>query len=451
MGKKATRNSRPAAGSEITDFVMRQPLFGAHSHIWSVKDWAATPACFSAIAGYAAADLVTAAGPVGVGKSHLPAEDHPDYARRYFELWRASRFTGYCRATELACRDLIGVEYVEENAEAIGKAIPALIGEDARASYREILRERANIKWLIKDTIDAPEQMADDMFPPDLVRFAYRDDELLSIGSRADIADREARWQRSVHSVRELVDALNESISGCLATGKITSLKIGLPYRRGIAFGEPTLHDAERTFSRLMNVTPGVSLDVIDRSDVRVASRLSAEELLPLQDYLVHQYVRRAEAEDLGVQVHTGYLAGNRGVLNNISAMDMVPFIVRYPRVRFDLFHAGWPYTEEHAVIGKEFPNVWLDLCWAWTMNPVTMEQTLDSCLACVPHTKIFAYGGDTMCPICEYGYAQQARAGIARVLERWIERDDMTLDDAEDVARHIMLQNGCLFHSLEE
>ncbi len=30
-------------------------------------------------------------------------------------------------------------------------------------------------------------------------------------------------------------------------------------------------------------------------------SRVSAEELRPLQDYLVHQYVRRAETEDLGV------------------------------------------------------------------------------------------------------------------------------------------------------
>ena len=179
-------------------------------------------------------------------------------------------------------------------------------------------------------------------------------------------------------------------------------------------------------------------------------SRASAEELRPLQDYLVHQYVRRIEAEGRGLQVHTGYLAGNSGVLNNIKAMDMLPFIMRYPRVRFDLFHAGWPYTEEHAVMGKEFPNVWLNLCWAWTMNPVTSEQALDSWLASVPYTKIFGYGGDTGSPICEYGYAQQARIGIARVLERWIARGAMSLADAQEVAAAIMLHNGCAFHGLD-
>ena len=263
--------------------------------------------------------------------------------------------------------------------------------------------------------------------------------------------EREERWRCSIHSVGELVAGLNKSISSCLETGKVTCFKIGLPYVRGIAFTEPSLHEAEAAFSRMMNVTPGVSLGRDNIRGIQQRSRISAEELRPLQDYLVHRYVRRAGAEGLAVQVHTGYIAGNSQLLNNIRVMDMVPFIIRYPRVRFDLFHAGWPYTEEHAVIGKQFPNVWLNLCWAWTMDPVTMENALDSWLACVPHRKIFGYGGDTTNPICEYGYAQQARTGIARVLEKWIARGDMTLADAKEVASDIMLKNGCRFHGLSE
>jgi len=448
MAKEETVRNQPR--SEIAQFVMQHPLFGAHSHICSVEDWGKSAHHFSAIAGYAAADLVTAAGPLGIGETHLPSPQNEDYTRRYFELWRATRFTGYCRATELACCDLLGLNYVEENAEAVGEAIARLIGKDPRTSYREVLCERANLRWLIKDSINVPEQTADDLYPPEFVRFNYRDDALLSIRSRADIVQREAQWKRSIHSVGELVEGLNESISSCLATGKVTSFKIGLPYQRSLAFSEPTLHEAERTFSRMMNVDAGTMIDSGPGNGVRSISRLSAEELRPLQDYLVHQYVRRAEAEGLGVQVHTGYLAGNSGVLNDIRVMEMVPFIIRYPRVRFDLFHAGWPYTEEHAVIGKEFPNVWLNLCWAWTMNPATIERTLDSWLASVPHSKIFAYGGDTSSPICEYGYAQQARTGIARVLEKWVQRGDMTLDDAREVAADIMVRNGCRFHGLE-
>ncbi|MCD6415135.1 MAG: amidohydrolase family protein [Planctomycetes bacterium] len=442
---------QPLAGTEIEQFVMQQTLFGAHSHIMTVPMWAETGPHFRSLIGYAGSDLECAAGPTVIGKWPVPTTNDEDYKERYFELWRASRFTGYCRATELACRDLLGVEYREENAEAIGQGIARLVGDDPAASYREVLRGRANIRWLIKDSVRSPEETRDELYPSDFVRFNYRDDELLSIRSRADVVRREQWWGRSVHSVGDLVDGLNGSISSCLETGKITCFKIGLPYERSLAFTEPTLHEAEKAFSRLMNVTPGVTLDPSSAgAGVLRMSRCSAEELRPLQDYLVHRYVRRAEAEGLPVQVHTGYLAGSYGLLSNISVMDMASFIMRYPRVRFDLFHAGWPYTEEHAVIGKEFPNVWLNLAWAWTMNPATMERTLDSWLACVPHKKIFAYGGDVGQPMCEYGYAQQARIGIGRVLSKWVQRGDMTIEDAKEVARDIMLLNGCRFHGLE-
>jgi len=441
----------PVTTGGIASLVMQQPLFGAHSHIQPVPEWAGTTPHFSSIAGYAAADLVTAAGPLGIGEKSLPPVDDRKHAKRYFELWRASRFTGYCRATELACRELLGIEYVEKNATAISKAVGELVGKRPQASYRDTIRKRANVRWLIKDAVNIPEETSAKAYPTDFIRFNYRDDALLAVRSRADIVEREERWSRPINSVCDLVEGLNESITSCLATGKVTSLKIGLPYQRSLEFAEPTLHDAEMAFCRLMSVRTGTTLDAgPGNGGVRHMSRMGAEELRPLQDYLVHQYVRRAEAENLGVQVHTGYLAGNSGVLSNIRAMDMVPLIVRYPRVRFDLFHAGWPYTEEHAVIGKEFPNVWLNLCWAWAMNPVTMERTLDSWLACVPHKKIFAYGGDTGSPVCEYGYAQQARTGIGRVLERWVTRGDMSLADAREVAVDIMLLNGCRFHGLE-
>jgi uncharacterized protein len=436
---------------DITEFVMGHPLFGAHSHMMSVPEWAGRKRAFWEIQGYAHADLVTAAGPMGVGEQPMPPHDSKGFTKRYFELWRASRFTGYCRATELACRDLLGLEFTEKNAPAIGKALDKLIGKSPRRSYTDVIRKKANVRWIIKDAINRPEDTADKLFPPSFVRFNYRDDQLISVRSKLDIIEREERWGRSIHSVGDIVDGLNDSITACLATGKVTSFKIGLPYHRSLKFTEPSLHNAETAFARLMNIPLDVTHDTGVGPSYQRISRCSAEELRPLQDYLMHQYARRIEAEGLGLQVHTGYLAGNNGLLNNIRTMDMLPFILRYPRLRFDLFHAGWPYTEEHAVIGKQCPNVWLNLCWAWTMNPATMESALDSWLACVPHTKIFAYGGDTGCPVCEYGYAQQARTGIARVLQRWIDRGDMTLADAQEVAVDIMFNNGCRFHGLSD
>ena len=451
MAKKKVARKASKPSSDITEFVMQQTLFGAHSHIQPVEEWAQTNAHFASISGYADADLETAAGPLGIDETDFRSSKGKEFTKRYFELWRRSRFTGYCKATEIACRDLLGLDYVEKNAAAIGAAIGDLIGKKPRDSYTKLIRDRANIRWLVKDSINEPECTADALYPSQFIRLNYRDDYLLAILSRAAVTEREKRWKRSIHSVTDLVTGLNQSISDCLKTKKITAFKIGLPYLRSLEFTEPTLHQAEVAFSRMMNITTGTTNDVAVDSRIPAQSRVSSEEMRPLQDYLVHQYVRRAEAEGLGIQVHTGYLAGIKQVLNNIRAMDMIPIFIRYPRARFDLFHAGWPYTEEHAVIGKQFPNVWLNLCWAWTMNPATMERTLDSWLASVPHNKIFAYGGDCDSPICEYGYAQQARIGIARVLQKWIDRRDMTLADAKEVATDIMLNNGLRFHNLPE
>ena len=429
----------------IYDFVMAQPLFDAHEHVMPVQQFAREEAHFLSIAGYAKADLVTAQGVASPGKEELPASDSPDFTRTFFGLWRKSRATGYCRATERACRDLLGVEYTEENADAIARSFRELMKGDPMKIYSEILRDRAGVQWGIKDSISAPEECADGRYP-EFIRFNYRDDGLLCIQSRNDVHDREKKWKRSIYSLDDLIDGLNESISRCLASGKVTSFKIGVAYKRGLAFENPTKHEAETVFNRLMSVSVDATTEEGLASRM---SRASDAELRPLQDYITHQYIRRATEEDLGIQVHTGYLAGNRKILSNINPMQLVPTFVLYPRTRFDLFHAGWPYHHEMGVIGKEFPNTWINMCWAWTMNPATMEECLDVWLDGVPHCKIFAFGSDTGHPINVYGYAVQAKEGIARVLQRKIDRGDFDLELAREIARAVMLDNGMEFHKL--
>jgi len=119
--------------------------------------------------------------------------------------------------------------------------------------------------------------------------------------------------------------------------------------------------------------------------------------------------------------------------------------------VRFDLFHACWPYSEIAGTMGKEFPNVYLDMCWAWAMNPLQMERILDEWLSGVPNNRIFAYGGDTGSPFPMVGYALQAREGIARVLEAKVERGEYDEATAEMVARRIMNANARELYGLDD
>ena len=227
------------------------------------------------------------------------------------------------------------------------------------------------------------------------------------------------------------------------ATGWVTAIKIGQAYRRKLDFTCPAKADAERAFNRLMMLGSGRPHGSLSEPQPADA------DLRPLHDFLVHQFIRHATDEDKVVQIHTGYLAGVYNDLRNINPLDLVPLFVTYRTTRFDLFHAGWPYHDILGTIGKHYPNVWISLAWAWTMNPITMERALDAWLDGVPYNKIIGFGGDTHHPVCTYAYALQAREGIARVLQARIDRGVMDVALAREAARAILLTNGCDLHRL--
>ena len=440
----------------VRDLVFECPLFDDHEHFSTLPELAAGEDSYLSFAGYAVADLNTSLGPSSPGKPFFPAERNSGFDRVFFSAWRKSRNTAYCRAIERACRDILGLEYQEGNIDSIGRKLTELkgeTGEDVRRFFTEVLSEKAGIRWAVKDSVYLPEQTGDDLYA-DFVRMNYRDDLLLVAPNRDTIIEREARWQRSIDSLDDLLDGYMDSITRCLATGKVTSFKIGLAYSRGLDFGYPSKSDAERVFNRMMFVGRG---ERVLRQAERVAAtpnppaipQLSGDELRPLHDYLVHVYIQRATDEGKPVQIHTGYLAGNYGDLRNINPMQLVPILLTYRTTRFDLFHAGWPYVDELGTIGKNFPNVWLSLCWAWTMNSITMERALDAWLDGVPYNKILGFGGDTGHPIAAYGYAMQAREGLARVFERRVARGDMDGELARDAVRAILFTNGCELHGL--
>ena len=432
--------------SEIHEFVMAQPLFDTHEHLCPMADAAETLSTPNGVGGYANADLETARGPCPLDAPPPPAPHTPEFTKYFFDAWTLARNTGYCQAIERACPELTGHEFTRDNWSAIKASISEQITPDPAAWYVETLRDKAGVKWAIKDSINLPGQAADGLYP-EFVRFNYREDELLVLLSRSQVAAHEVRWQRAIHSLDQLVDGLMASISQCLATGKVTCFKIGVAYSRDLTFANATRHDAERAFNRLMSVRHG-ERDEPALTPAKYA-RLSGRQLRPLHDYLTHQYVRRATDEGLPIQIHTGYLAGNYSELGNINPLQLTPLLRQYPRTRFDLFHAGWPYHDLLGTIGKHYPNAWINLCWAWTMSPVSMEHALDSWLDSVPYSKIFAFGGDTTTPFTTYAYAMQARAGIARVLDRRIARGAMDAALARAVARAIMLENGEAFHAL--
>ena len=335
--------------STIREYVMRHALFCHHDHHNSYADFDAERESYSfeSLLGYAGADLVTAEGT-------RPPKGPMD-AERIARLWPKIRVTGYGRAVSLGCRELFGLDYAPENFEAITEALQTAIkGKSAAGVYDYFVHEVAMNKWTIQDgnfRLDSASAFQDDMYPTSY-RFAFRMDDLFNMVDAAPIEMLERFCDLSIHTLDQFVEALNIAIDRFKATGLMAALKNGMAYRRDLIVGDPTHHEAELAFNRIRSRKAfwgGVQQN---------NGAVGVSEGRALADYMFHRFIQRACDDDIPVQIHTGYLAGNWGSLNGTKASNLIPILEKYRGVRFDLFHASWPWTSELGAMAKEFPSV---------------------------------------------------------------------------------------------
>lgn len=181
---------------------------------------------------------------------------------------------------------------------------------------------------------------------------------------------------------------------------------------------------------------------------LRRGAQAQLPDMNPLRDYLVEQMLRLAAEQDLVVAVH----AGMWGDFRELSSRHMIPLIARNPRTRFDLYHMGMPEVRPTGVMGKNFPNVWLNLCWSHIISPAMARAALDEYIDLVPVNKIIAFGGDYGKPVEKvYGHLVMARENIAAVLGRRVEAGLMTEQQALAVARKWFFANPMELYRLAQ
>jgi predicted TIM-barrel fold metal-dependent hydrolase len=160
--------------------------------------------------------------------------------------------------------------------------------------------------------------------------------------------------------------------------------------------------------------------------------------------------MRMARDLELPVQIHTGHMAGIRNEIVKTNAAGLTRVIELHRDVEFDLFHANWPYGGELLFLGKNFPNVSLDFCWANIIDPVYCHNLFKQVLSAVPHGKVHGYGSDFGGSSDRaWAHAQIARDNIAIALSDMVELDYLGLDEAKEVARSWLFGNANEFFSL--
>jgi len=116
--------------------------------------------------------------------------------------------------------------------------------------------------------------------------------------------------------------------------------------------------------------------------------------------------------------------------------------IKAYPNTQFVLMHIGYPYHDELLSLAKHFRNVYVDLCWAWSMNPRASSDFVRQWIHSVPINKLLGFGGDAFLPAQAVGFAQQSRIWLARTLNAEVNDDMLTIPQATHIAKQLMYDN---------
>lgn len=389
---------------------------------------------------YASSDLVSA----GMSFDDLETVRNPKFPLRdrwakFAPFWERIANTSYARAINIALKDLYGVDGLSD--ATYSEASKKLKDANKKGLYHWILKERSGIDISILDPI--PTSIQDvGRFDLDRSLFApvMRFDPFIVIKEKWELEVLSKNSGMPIHSLKDLERALELHMERL--RGFVVGIKIALAYRRSLCFDKVAYDEAEKLFNRIHAQTVFKRIEAYGGT-VTTTEALSFEEAKPLQDFMAHKVVGLAAKNGLPIQIHTGLQERNENLITNANPVNLTNLFIEYKEARFDIFHGAYPYTGELAVLAKNFPNVYVDMCWLHLISPTEARRALSEWLDTVPGNKIFAFGGD--CSFVEgvYAHAKLARQNVARVLREKIDEGAMTEKQAVGLGERLLRTNA--------
>jgi predicted TIM-barrel fold metal-dependent hydrolase len=318
--------------------------------------------------------------------------------------WEQIRWTSYSKAALIAAKRFYVCDDI--NAKTYQQISRSIQDANKPGIYERVLKGACNIRTALTQCgltqLDTPlltpvmylehsmrtwEEVAHPIFEPDAV----------------------------IRNLDDYLDAVRRYVLRVKSEGAV-GLKLFLkPY------DEPNRKNAIEAFEHLKNGTadPG--------------------ELKAIRDYVADEAIAFAAKQDLVIAVHAGYW----GDFRDLDPLHLIPILQRYPEARFDVYHLGYPWVRETLMLGKGFSNVWLNFCWTHIISQKFATEALDEAIDLIPANKLLAFGGDYGLPVEKvYGHLTMARQDIAKVLANRIVENQMTEDQALELARRWFWDN---------
>jgi uncharacterized protein len=399
--------------NDLAHHIQQTRMIDTHEHLRSEQEYVEQgPDILRSLFGnYVTADLIVAgAAPEAVER--LVDSTDPDLRARFAGVraaWEACQHTGYGEAVRLIAQLVYDLEEITPE------------GLEAATARHESLRRPGERLRLLRDVAGLDHVQTDDFewtrphdptdpefFLHDLTWAAHCDGRVYT----QPIFDEVGIAVEDIASLRAAFEALFAKH----APSSI-AVKAQHAYNRTLRWQERTDAEAE----------------VVLRKHL-AGQELSEAERLCLGDWCWARGVELAIEHKLPFKLHTGYYAGHsRMPVERIRSGHLCGLLARYPEARFVLMHIAYPYSDELVALTKHYPNVYVDLCWAWSIDPHTTGDFVRRMIHAVPANKLFAFGGDTAWPTAVVGYAAQARRWLTRALQA--EVDDRLLTERQAIA----------------
>lgn len=424
--------TRDAAFYQISSHLDEISIIDTHDHSQSCGPHYTDPVQVLT-GGYAGHDMMSAARPGEYEQmvdSSRPLEERWPIVER---LWRATKNTGYSRVTGMVLEEFYGVDEVTlDSLRSIADRLP----DYSDPALFESVLEKARIESRLVNVWPELAEIVDGSYElTPRARLTIGLPGFHAITSREEADAITSSVGVRARSLDEYVEACREVFRAFVRYGAV-AFKDQSAYTRPLDYGPPNRAAAEEVFGRI----------IADRN-VSVDYPRGAK---PLSDYLFHTFLETAAELDLPVQIHTGHLAGNYGDIRGTNAAQLAPLLDIHRGVRFDLFHANWPYGGEFLFLGKNYPNVRLNFCWANVIDPAYCKGLFRQALGAVPRSKIHAHGSDYFgFPDRAWAAARIARENVAHGLAEAVAKGETNLDEAVETATMWFYENPREFFRL--
>ena len=342
--------------------------------------------------------------------------------------WEASKFTGYGRAVRLSMQKLFDIEDLTDSTwRTVNKKLKALAKP---GMFRYILKDICGFEDSLNDVDPMIQTGMFDRLDRSLFKFVGRFREFTYCYMPGGIETLERKFRRTIRSLAHLEDTIDMQFERWELEGRI-GIKIADAYMRDIHFEDSPRDEAERVFNKIFTL----------RKHPAYPEALSYSDARPLENWIVHRVLERAEEKGLPVIIHTGLQAYTGDNPSNSRASHLYNLFRKFSTLKFHMLHSNYPWMGEAAALCKQFPNVTLDLTWVHEIVPSGARQGLSEILEVVPRNKIHAYGGDLILPLKAWGTLEMARENVAHVLAEKVAIGSMCEADAVETAG--MLFNG--------